>query len=91
MREGRKRGTSGLCRGSRNPARSRLWALGEAWRIPEDPSPPAAPAAPAEEGAPAAGNAGSSARSPEALWEDMRRPRYFRFGPDGCDRTRRVE
>ena len=36
MREGRKRGTSGLCRGSRNPAHSRLWALGEAWRSPED-------------------------------------------------------
>ena len=54
-------------------------------------SPPASPAAPAEERAPAAGNAGSSARSPEALWEDMRRPQYLRFGPDGCDRTPRVE
>ena len=35
MRGGRERGTSGLCPGSRNPARSRLRALGEAWRSPE--------------------------------------------------------
>ena len=85
---GGRRGSVGAL-GTRRAAVSGLWERPGV--APRTASPPAAPAAPAEEGAPAAGTAGSSAGSPEALWEEMRRPQYFRFGPDGCDRTPRVE
>lgn len=45
-------------------------------------SPPAATAAPAGKGGHDADTAGFSAPSPKALREGIRRPLYFRFGPD---------